>query len=77
VLKAILNTFANTTGLKVNYSKSSMIAINLNPERLAHLAATFNCQVGTLPFTYLALPLSNYKPTIQECLPLVPGLKED
>jgi hypothetical protein len=53
VLKAILNTFADSTGLKVNYSKSSMIPINLILDRLAHLAATFNCQVGSLRFTYL------------------------
>jgi hypothetical protein len=61
----------NSTSLKVNYSKSSMIPINLAPERLTHLAATFNCQAGSLPFTYLGLPLSDSKPTISEFLPLV------
>jgi hypothetical protein len=71
VLKALLNTFADSTGLKVNYPKSNMVPINMNSDRLNHLAATFNCQVGCLPFTYLGLPLSNSKPTIQECLPLV------
>jgi hypothetical protein len=55
VLKYILNTFANSTGLKVNYSKSSMVPINLSPNRLTHLAATFQYQVGSLPFTYLGL----------------------
>jgi hypothetical protein len=59
VLKAILNTFDDSTRLKVNYSKSSMIPINLSPYRLAHLSATFNCQAGSLPFTYWGLPLSN------------------
>jgi hypothetical protein len=48
-----------------------MVPINLNPERLNHLAATFNWVAGSLPFTYLGLHLSNSKPTIQECLPLV------
>jgi hypothetical protein len=43
VLKSILNTFADSIGLKVNYSKSNMIPINLNSDRLNHLAATFNC----------------------------------
>jgi hypothetical protein len=43
VLKSILNTFVDSTGLKVHYSKSSMIPINLNPDRLVHLAATFYC----------------------------------
>jgi hypothetical protein len=71
VFKALLNTFADSIGLKVNYSKSNMFPINLRPERLNHLVATFNYQTGSLPFTYLGLPLSNSKPTIQEFLPLV------
>jgi hypothetical protein len=69
VLKALLNTFVNSTGLKVNYSKSSMVPVNLSHEQLVQLAATFNCV--SLPFTYLGLPLSNSKPTIKECLSLV------
>jgi hypothetical protein len=71
VLKALLSTFADSTGLKVNYSKSSMVPINLSPDRLRHLDATFNCVAGSLTFTYLGLPLSNSKPIIQECLSLV------
>jgi hypothetical protein len=71
VLKACLNIFADSTGLKVNYSKSSVVPINLDPDRLNHLVATFNCVAGSFSFTYLGLPLSNTKPTIQECLPLV------
>jgi hypothetical protein len=71
VLKAILNTFVDSTGLKVNYSKSNMIPINMSHERLNHLAATFNCQASSLPFTYLGLHLSNTKPTVQEYLLLV------
>jgi hypothetical protein len=71
VLKAILNTFADSIGLKVNYSKSSMVPINLSPDRLAHLATTFNYQTESLPFTYLGLHLSNSKPTIQECFSLL------
>jgi hypothetical protein len=70
VLKVILNTFADSTGLKVNYSKSMLVPINISQERLAHLAATFQCREGSLPFTYLGLPLSNHKPNIQDCLPL-------
>jgi hypothetical protein len=71
VLKSILYTFANYIGLKVNYSKSNMFPINISQERLQHLAATFNCQVGAFSFTYLRLPLSTNKPSIQDCMPLV------
>ena len=44
-LKSILNTFAASTGLYVNYSKSSMIPINVSPEKTEHLAQTFGCTV--------------------------------
>jgi hypothetical protein len=63
-LKSILNTLANSTRLKVNYSKSSMFPINLSKERLNHLASTFQCKVGQFPFTYLELSLSLNKPTM-------------
>jgi hypothetical protein len=69
-LKAILHTFAESTGLKVNYSKSSMFPINIDNDRLNHLASNFNCQAGSFPFTYLGLPQSLHKPSAEDCLPL-------
>jgi retron-type reverse transcriptase len=60
-LKAILNTFAASTGLKVNYSKSNLMPINMDEARLAHFANTMQCQTGSLPFTYLGLPPGNNK----------------
>jgi hypothetical protein len=70
-LRTILNTFADSTGLKVNYAKSYIYPINTSQERLSHLAATFNCQARCVPFTYLGLPLSLNKPTVQDYMPLV------
>jgi hypothetical protein len=67
-LKALLNTYADSLGLKVNYSKLVMVPINISQERLQHLAATFNCQAGSLPFTYLGLPLGTHQPSMQDCL---------
>jgi hypothetical protein len=70
-LKALLHSFGESTGLKVNYSKSVMVPINLQHSRIDHLARTFNCQKGTLPFTYLGLPLGLTKPRIIDFSPLV------
>jgi hypothetical protein len=70
-LKAILSSFAYSTGLKVNYAKSNMVLINVSPERLQHLASTFQCKTRSLPFTYLWLPWSHSKMTTQDFLPLV------
>jgi hypothetical protein len=74
-LKSILNTFVESTGLKVNYAKSSLHPINISQERLSHLAATFHCKSGSLPFTYLVLPLSMNKPSVQDCFPLTSKLE--
>jgi hypothetical protein len=68
-LKALINTFASSTGLKVNYTKSLMVPINISVERLHHLASTFQCQTGSLPFTYLGLPLCISQSSAQDCWP--------
>ena len=65
-LKALLHSFAESTGLKVNYSKSMMIHVNISEERLHILSQTFGCSKGSLPFTYLGLPLSLYKPSVAD-----------
>ena len=70
-LKAILNSFAESTGLKVNYAKSMMVPININEHKLNLLANTFGCSTGSFPFIYLGLPLSLTKPTVANFWPLV------
>jgi hypothetical protein len=70
-LKALLNTFAESTGLRVNYHKSSIYQINVMPERMEHLANTFSCQIGTFPVPYLGLPMGLTKPRVEDFLPLV------
>jgi hypothetical protein len=42
-LKAILNSFATSTCLRVNYNKSSMYPINVNPGKMEIVSITFNC----------------------------------
>jgi hypothetical protein len=70
-LKSLLHTFAESTGLKVNYNKSNMFPINLDYARISHFANTLNCQRGNFPFTYLGLPLGITKPNIEYFLPMV------
>jgi hypothetical protein len=45
--------------------------INMDEARLAHFASTIHCQTGSLPFTYLGLPLGITKPTLEHFLPMV------
>ena len=70
-LKSVLQSFSESTGLKVNYNKSMMLPINIPLEKFNHLANTFGCSKGTFPFTYLGLPLGMTKPKVEDFLPLV------
>jgi hypothetical protein len=54
-----------------------MYPINVSPEKMKILSRTFNCQIGSMPFTYLGLPLGLSKPRIQHFYPLSKELKRD
>jgi retron-type reverse transcriptase len=43
-LKGLMHAFSESTGLKVNYSKSCMMPINLEEDRLTHFARTVQCK---------------------------------
>ncbi|WVZ64664.1 LOW QUALITY PROTEIN: hypothetical protein U9M48_014158, partial [Paspalum notatum var. saurae] len=38
---------------------------------MVHLSRTFGCQIGSLPFTYLGLPLGTTKPRITDFTPIL------
>jgi hypothetical protein len=44
------------TGLKVNMSKSEMVPVGV-VGNMAELAITLSCKIGSLPMTYLGMPL--------------------
>jgi hypothetical protein len=46
-----------------------MIPINVYEEKVKHLAECFGCLVGSMPFTYLGLPMDT--PPVTKALPLV------
>jgi hypothetical protein len=48
-----------------------MVSINISPEKLQHLATTFQCQASALSFTYLGMSLCLNQPSVQDCWPLV------
>lgn len=73
--KEMLDTFATSTGLHVNFSKSSLIPINMSDAEGARVASLLGCDVGSMPFTYLGLPTRTSRPTIYDLLPLVDRVK--
>jgi hypothetical protein len=64
-LKNSLHNFSLSTGLKVNYSKTSLIHINISAEICQTLANNLGCKAESLPFTYLGLPMGTTKPRIE------------
>ena len=70
-LKDVLRLFSLSTGLKVNFSKSLLVPINMTTKSAHLLAQTFGCSLGSLPFTYLCLPLCLSKPKVVDFWPLI------
>jgi hypothetical protein len=71
LLKAMLNSFAESTGLHVNYHKSNIYPINVSDQKMEILANTFQCKIGSMSFTYLGLPLGLKRPNLGAFLPLI------
>jgi hypothetical protein len=67
----VLQSFSDSTGLKINFCKSMMVPINLSNGKLSHIVRTFGCQTGSFPFTYLGLPLGLTRPKVDDFLPLI------
>jgi hypothetical protein len=74
-LKDILHKFGLSTGLRVNFQKSQIIPLNVEATVTTHLDEALGCQVGSLPFPYLGLPMGTTKPSVQDLMPIVNGLE--
>lgn len=70
-LKALLHTFTQDTGLKINYHKSIIYPLNIPEEKVNNLALLLGYKVGTMPFTYLGLPMGTTRPRVVDMAPLV------
>jgi hypothetical protein len=70
-LKEILQIFSASTGLHVNYHKTTLVPINIDNARATELANIFGCKVESLPFAYLVLPLGTTRPSVSDLIPMV------
>jgi hypothetical protein len=48
-----------------------IVPINVEENKMELLARTLGCSIGTMPFTYLGLPLGRTKPKVVDFLPLI------
>ena len=56
-LKCCLVLFENLSGMRINYHKSELIPINLEPPDIHRISHIFCCPVGDFPIKYLGVPL--------------------
>ncbi|XP_020086093.1 uncharacterized protein LOC109708688 [Ananas comosus] len=71
IVKLILDKFAGCSGLKINYSKSSVTPINLPDAQASSLATSLGCPVKEFPLNYLGLPLSPKRLRRADYMPLI------
>jgi len=56
-MRAVLVLFENPSGLKVNFSKSQLVGVNVTTSWLSEAGMVLSCKVGSVPFVYLGLPI--------------------
>jgi hypothetical protein len=70
-IKKILELFELATGLSINYHKTTFLTVAVPNETAITLATTVGTTVSFFPQTYIGLPLSPYKISVADCLPLI------
>lgn len=70
-LKQCLDQFAEATGLKINFHKSTMVPMHVPKALVDSLVTILQCKRDTFPQTYLGLPLSNTKLRLSAFAPLI------
>jgi hypothetical protein len=69
-LKWLMVCFEKLSGMKINYSKSDLTAINLEESERNNYARIFCCKMGNFPFKYLEVPL-HYEKLRREDIQLI------
>jgi hypothetical protein len=70
-LKSVLAIFEQISGMRINFHKSELVPLNLDPDETHDIAHIFSCPVGTFPIRYLGVPLHFKKLRREDIQPLV------
>jgi len=74
-MRAVLMLFEEIFGLKVNFTKSQLFAVNVQSSWLNEAVLVLKCKVGNLPFVYLGLPIGGDARRLYFWDPLITRLK--
>jgi hypothetical protein len=79
-LKWLMLCFESLSGMKINYSKSDMVPVNLSEEETIYYTRALCCKIGSLPFRYLRVPLhydklrrEDIQSTMDKIMSRIPG----
>ena len=75
-MKLILALFEQLSGLKINFQKSELYCFGKAKEEQEEYRAIFGCEIGTLPFKYLGIPIHYRNYLIRNGDPLRIDLKK-
>ncbi|XP_058222941.1 uncharacterized protein LOC131332660 [Rhododendron vialii] len=75
-IKRILRCFQLMSGLKINYSKSSLCGIKVSHQDVTSLAMIMGCKIDHLPIKYLGLPLEANPKRIKTWDPVVERMEK-
>jgi hypothetical protein len=56
-LRVILILFEKVSGMRINFHKSELIPLHLDPESVHDLSHILHCPIDSLPFKYLGVPI--------------------
>jgi len=74
-MRAILLLFQSLFGLKVNFTKSHLVGVNVASSWLSEATMVLNCKVGTIPFVYLGMPIGGNSRRLSFGEPLLNRIK--
>ena len=60
-MKLLLCAFEQLSGLKINFHKSEMFCFGEARDLGTEYSQIFGCDMGTLPFRYLGIPMHHRK----------------
>jgi hypothetical protein len=64
-MKAVLRGFEMASGLKINFSKSCLIGVNVSNDFMEMACNFLNCSEGSLPFKYLGFQLEQIREVLR------------
>ena len=69
-MKFILYCFEAMSGLKINYEKSEVFSVGLDPPEQQRVAEIFGCKTCSFPIKYLGVPVSPGKLHVKDWVQL-------